>query len=85
VKHQYIAKVADAAQGKWRDILHRVFGMPLAILDGKWHDCPKCGATLAFRFVCNECGAIECRVCKPLPAHGQCSCGKCNPAAGAAA
>ena len=60
-----VRKLKREARGRWREILHHVGGLPLEILDGRWHDCPKCGGKKTFRFVSNETGEVECRVCHP--------------------
>lgn len=66
-------KARQISRGLWREILHQVGGIPLALLDGQFHTCPKCSSPAAFRFVCNDCGACECKACLPMPAVG-CSC-----------
>lgn len=66
-EQDFVNVVAKAAKGRWREILHRVAHIPLEKLDGKFHDCPMCGAADAFRFLCDCCGALECLVCRPRP------------------
>lgn len=69
-----VAIVAQAASGQWKKILHEIGGIPLDRLDGKLHDCPKCGAADAFRLICNGCGCCECFVCLPRPIGSICAC-----------
>jgi hypothetical protein len=64
--------VRRLAKGRWREVLHRVAGLSLAILDGKFHRCPKCKRPASFRLACNECGACECKACFPLPVGCRC-------------
>jgi len=57
-----IGRVKAAAAGRWPEILSRLAGIDVEILDGKHHACPKCGGTDRFRFdiarefaICNKC------------------------------
>ena len=58
-------EVKQAASGRWLDILPAA-GIPLELLDGKGHPCPKCGAGTD-RFAAQkdvaERGAVICRQC----------------------
>jgi phage/plasmid primase-like uncharacterized protein len=58
-------ELKTAAWGRWPEILSSLAGLPIEILDGKHHPCPKCGGTDRFRFtnqdedgslICNQCG-----------------------------
>lgn len=65
-----LSAVKQAASGRWVEILHAVGGLPLEILDGKYHPCPKCGKGL-FRLVSAETGACFCTYCfRGGPANG---------------
>lgn len=69
-----VAQLKAAAAGRWPEILAAVAGIPIQSLDGKWHDCPKCGAADVFHLVCRECGCCECLVCFRRPIGMTCSC-----------
>lgn len=61
-----------AAYVKGRDpatiskLLHNVAGLPLALLDGKHHPCPRCGGSDRFRLISPSRGRVLCNQCFPL-------------------
>jgi len=58
-----IEVVRDAAATRWGEIVSRLAGVDLSILDGKHHPCPKCGGTDRFRFFADESGGAICNQC----------------------
>lgn len=61
--------VRAAAAGQWSQIINRIAGVSLDILDGRHGPCPKCGGTDRFRFsdldgngssICNQCPDGKC-------------------------
>jgi putative DNA primase/helicase len=59
-----ISALKRQAAGHWREILSTFGGLPLEILDGKNHPCPKCAGTDRFRFTnLEEGGSIYCNQC----------------------
>ncbi len=71
-----IAELKAAGSGRWREILADA-GIPIELLDGRGHPCPRCGGTdrfAAWRDV-SERGAVHCRGCftsgsSPKPGDG---------------
>lgn len=51
-----------AAAGRWKDILAAA-GIPLPVLDGNHHPCPRCEGTDRFRFIDEADGAVLCNQC----------------------
>ena len=56
-------QVKAAAAGRWTDILTALGGVPVDILDGHNHPCPKCGGKDRFRMIDQEAGALLCNQC----------------------
>lgn len=54
--------VRDAASGRWTEILASA-GIPIDVLDGRHHPCPKCGGTNRFRLIDADAGAVLCNQC----------------------
>jgi hypothetical protein len=57
------AAVKAQAQGRWRDILTHVGGIPADLLDGEHRPCPKCNGKDRFRLMDEEAGAVICNQC----------------------
>ena len=55
--------VKDAAEGRWREILTNVAGIPDDLLDGKHHPCPNCDGSDRFRMLDLQSGAVMCNQC----------------------
>ncbi len=45
------------------DVLNKVAGIPIDVLDGKHHPCPKCGGKDRFRLIDRAEGAVYCNQC----------------------
>ena len=58
-----VQSIKSAAAGKWLEILSNLGGIPLELLDGKNHPCPKCGGTDRFRAIDLNAGALFCNQC----------------------
>lgn len=58
-----ISALKTTCQGRWQEILSRICGIPIEILDGKNHPCPKCGGKDRFRLIDDDDGAIFCNAC----------------------
>lgn len=58
-----VEAIKAAAVGRWPDILASLGGIPLEILDGKNHPCPKCDGADRFSCVDIDRGALLCRHC----------------------
>lgn len=52
-----------AARGRWPAILAAVGGIPLEVLDGQHHPCPRCGGKDRFRLIDRHAGAVLCNAC----------------------
>lgn len=52
-----------ACAGRWQELLSRIGGVPLDVLDKKHHPCPKCGGKDRFRMIDLEDGALLCSQC----------------------
>jgi hypothetical protein len=57
------ADVKSAASGRWLEVLESVAGIPIALLDGKGHPCPKCDGHDRFALIDQAAGAVICRKC----------------------
>lgn len=55
--------VRDAAAGRWAEILSHMGGISADFLDGRHHECPKCGGTDRFRLIDAKAGALLCNQC----------------------
>lgn len=55
--------VRSSASGRWLEILQSLAGIPLGILDGNHHPCPRCGGSDRFRLVDRSAGAVICNQC----------------------
>lgn len=58
-----VEDVKAAAAGRWLEVLSRVGGIPLDILDRRGHPCPQCGGTDRFSLSDPEAGSVFCRKC----------------------
>ncbi len=58
-------EVKAAARGRWREIISTLAGIPAELLDGKHHECPKCGGKDRFRAFDDfaETGGVLCNQC----------------------
>ena len=63
--HPEVAAIKQAAAGRWPEILSRLADVPLELLDGKHHPCPKCGGKDRFRAFDDfaETGGVYCNKC----------------------
>jgi len=55
--------VAANARHRGREILIGLAGINERLLDGRHHECPKCGGTDRFRLIDAEAGAVLCNKC----------------------
>lgn len=55
--------VKDAARGRWPELLNEVGGIHRDLLDGKHHQCPRCGGHDRFRLIDENEGAVLCNQC----------------------
>lgn len=58
-----IDAIKYACTNRWPELLGRIGGVPLEVLDGKNHPCPKCGGKDRFRMIDREDGALLCNQC----------------------
>lgn len=58
-----VAIVKAKSNGHWRDILKDVGGVPVELLDGDLHQCPKCKSEDGFRLTDIWKGSIICAEC----------------------
>ena len=56
-------EIKQTARGREIEILQNVAGIPLELLDGEHHPCPRCGGKDRFRLVDKEAGAVLCNQC----------------------
>ncbi len=61
--HFDIDTIRSAANRRWPEILSNRGNIPLELLDGKHHHCPKCGGHDRFRMVDPDAGALFCNQC----------------------
>lgn len=57
------AELKVLAAGREIELLEHVAGIPLELLDGSHHPCPRCGGTDRFRMIGAETGAVFCNQC----------------------
>ena len=57
--------IRQAARGQWLDIIAKISGVDIDLLDGDHHPCPKCGGGDRFRAFkdCSTTGAVICNQC----------------------
>ncbi len=55
--------VRRAADERWPELLNRLGGVPVEVLDGNHHPCPLCGGTDRFRMIDQARGAVMCNQC----------------------
>jgi len=55
--------IRQAAAGRWPEILSRLGGVAIDVLDGRPHPCPKCGGSDRFRLIDQAAGACLCNQC----------------------
>lgn len=58
-----LTSIHRAAAGQWPAILTALAGIPVDILDGRHHPCPKCGGHDRFRLIDEIAGALHCNQC----------------------
>jgi len=58
-----VRAIKEAAKGRWPELLSRLAGIPIEVLDGKGHPCPKCGGIDRFSLAWPEEGGCLCRQC----------------------
>ena len=60
-----VARIKDAARGRWLEILTALGGIPAEVLDGHHHPCPRCGGVDRFRAFDDfaETGGVFCNQC----------------------
>jgi hypothetical protein len=58
-----IEKIKKSCAGREIEVFKRVAMIPLELLDGKQHPCPKCGGKDRFSLIDRDRGAIICRKC----------------------
>ena len=58
-----ISLIRDAAKHRWPEILSRLGGVDISLLDEKHHPCPKCGGHDRFRLFPDKSGGALCNQC----------------------
>lgn len=56
-------EVKSAARGRWLELLTEIGGIHRDLLDGKHHQCPRCGGKDRFRLIDENDGAVLCNQC----------------------
>ena len=63
MSQEKIAELKRLAAGREIEVLSEVAGIPLVLLDGKHHPCPRCGGKDRFRLIDEKAGAVFCNQC----------------------